>query len=351
MRAGVHGNLLRWIDSYIRNRSQAVCLKGYRSDFLNVPSGVPQGSHLGPLLFSIYINDIGDSLNYANHLLYADDTKLYRIITSLSDCKNLQNDLNALTNYCSLNQLYLNQSKCSIITYTRKNRPIHYNYTISNNSLQRVSNIRDLGVIMDSRVSFNLHIDSIVQRAYKSLGFINRMTTSFRSSIILRILYFAHVRSVLDFCSVVWSPHYKCHIERIERVQKKFIRIMNFRNGHGDTTYKSSLNRYKMLSLSDRRELTDMVFLFKILLNKIDSPTLLSNIPFLVPSRRPARSSRKKHLFSPPLLRKNYTCNCFLYRSLNVYNDRYYNVDPYTGKSLAVLRSELAAELKLIKYE
>ena len=67
--SGVHGNLLRWIDSYVRNRSQAVCIRGYCSDFHHIPSGVPQGSHLGPVLFSIYVNDMGSCLRYTNHTI------------------------------------------------------------------------------------------------------------------------------------------------------------------------------------------------------------------------------------------------------------------------------------------
>ncbi|CAG9795435.1 unnamed protein product [Diatraea saccharalis] len=196
---GVHGNLLRWLESYIRNRSQAVCVKGYCSAFLSIPSGVPQGSHLGP---------------------YADDTKLYKVIQ-----RGLQSDLDSLTKYCRDNKLFLNADKCRIISFSRKLSTITYPYKINNMELVRVDSIRDLGIIVDSKLSFKAHYDQIVKRAFRTLGFIIRISKPFNNPHTLKILFFSFVRSILEFGSVIWNPFYKQDIARLEKVQFKFMKL------------------------------------------------------------------------------------------------------------------------------
>lgn len=121
---GVHGDLFRWIKSYVENRSQAVVLGGHSSNYREAYSGVPQGSHLGPLLFILYINDITTVLNNSNALLYADDTKIFRVVKGVSDCELLQSDLINFVRYCDNNSLLLNTNKCSVITFTRKKNPL-----------------------------------------------------------------------------------------------------------------------------------------------------------------------------------------------------------------------------------
>jgi hypothetical protein len=327
---GIHGNLLRWIDSYIRNRSQAVCLKGYCSRFLHVPSGVPQGSHLGPVLFSLYINDMGDIFKDSSHLLYADDTKIYRCIATNADCLKLQSDIDALSRYCYNNQLFLNVDKCSVISYTRKRSPILFDYTLGNFPLKRVEIIRDLGIIMDSKVKFDIHIDTIISRAFKSLGFINRVSKPFNKVHSLKILYYSFVRSILDFACVVWHPHFKYHVNRIESVQKKFIKILNYRQCK-KKSYEDSLSCHHLLTLSDRRKQFDLIFLHKLLNNNIDSSFLLSRINFRARIRLPLRSSRTMDIFVPPRFRKKYTQNNFFHRCLNMYNNEFSELDLFNS--------------------
>ncbi|KAA5655415.1 reverse transcriptase family protein [Pseudomonas aeruginosa] len=100
---GVHGDLLRWLESYVRDRSQAVTFNGFCSSFAPVPSGVPQGSHLGPMLFNIYVNDVSNVFRKSKFIMYADDKKVYKVIKSLNDCLELQDDLNNLFVYCQNN--------------------------------------------------------------------------------------------------------------------------------------------------------------------------------------------------------------------------------------------------------
>lgn len=330
---GIHGDLLRWLDSYVKNRSQAVAVKGFVSRFLDIPSGIPQGSHIGPLLFIIYINDIEKIVQNSNFLLYADDAKFFRIVEGYDDCLRLQSDIERLTEYCSSNQLFLNLDKCSVISYTRKTNPINFDYTINNSSLARVTSIRDLGILMDSGLSFNLHIDNIVNKAFRQLGFILRVSKPFKQSHTLKLLYFSFVRSILDFACIIWSPFYACHIGRIERVQKKFIKNLDFRENHDHVTYEDSLRRHSVTTLENRRIMFDQIFLFKILNNFIDSPHILEKNCIRVPRS----SSRSQKLFVIPAYKSVYTSNNFFRRSVDVYCKMFDHIDIFCN-SLTVYR-------------
>ena len=87
--ADLGGSLLSWIGSYLSERSQIVKVKGFKFRVM----GVPQGSHLGPLLFNIFINDIHSCFQYSKFLCFADDLKCFMAISSTIDCINLQSDL------------------------------------------------------------------------------------------------------------------------------------------------------------------------------------------------------------------------------------------------------------------
>ena len=92
---GISGKLLLWIRSWLNNRSQRVCLEGTTSEWMEVLSGVPQGSVLGPLLFLLFINDLDESIK-SSLLKFADDTKILRKIYSAEDNRQLQEDIDTL---------------------------------------------------------------------------------------------------------------------------------------------------------------------------------------------------------------------------------------------------------------
>ena len=98
---GIRGPLLQWIESFLSGREQRVVIEDHSSKWSHVTSGVPQGSILGPLLFLIYINDIGDNLTSPTRL-FADDCVLYREITNPSDHITLQQDLDLVLRWSQL---------------------------------------------------------------------------------------------------------------------------------------------------------------------------------------------------------------------------------------------------------
>ena len=114
---------------YLSGRRQRVVVDGATSSWAPVTSGVPQGSLLGPILFVIFINDLPDILpDETLAALYADDTKLYKSITSVGDCENLQQALTDLDQWNHENNPDLNESKCKVLTITRRKSPRTYAY-------------------------------------------------------------------------------------------------------------------------------------------------------------------------------------------------------------------------------
>ncbi|XP_071951181.1 uncharacterized protein [Antedon mediterranea] len=143
---GLSGSLLSWFKSYLTNRQQRVVIGGETSDWLPVLSGVPQGSILGPLLFNLFINDLPLKFNHSESLLFADDLKLFKVITTPQDAFSLQEDLNGLVEWTEKWGIKLNANKCKYLSITLKKRPVLFNYNLSGHDLEMVYVWKDLGI-------------------------------------------------------------------------------------------------------------------------------------------------------------------------------------------------------------
>ncbi|CAG9137015.1 unnamed protein product [Plutella xylostella] len=159
--AGIRGDLLRWFRSYISNRSQVVVTSNYISSWTKVPSGVPQGSLLGPLLFVIFISDIDECFPNSQVVSFADDMKIFKKITSEVDCALLQDDLNRLSSYCAINRLDLNAAKCYCVTFSRKLQKNNFSYKLKEHQITRTVTIKDLGIIQDDKLHYDKHVETI----------------------------------------------------------------------------------------------------------------------------------------------------------------------------------------------
>lgn len=309
---GLSGSVLRLFKSYLCDRKQSVCVNGEQSDDVVVTSGVPQGSILGPLLFVLYVNDLPKCVNFSNVLMYADDVKLYKAIVSTSDCKLLQMDLDAVYKWCCKWKLALNISKCSVITFTNKRDIVISNYFIGVDRLHRNMSISDLGVTLSANMSFNQHVDKIIPKAMRMLGFIRRnCARDFRVST-LRMLYTSLVCSALNYASPIWNPNmsHATNVRNLESVQRKFIKIVCFKTRivYHRCDYRDLCKSVSLVSLENQRNVSDVIFLFKIVHNMFDVLPLLNYIQLRVPSRR----TRQHGLFMLPKCRVNiYKYNCF----------------------------------------
>ena len=249
---GINDQITQWIVSFLTCRSQRVVLDGVYSDEIDVTSGVPQGSVIGPILFLIYINDIVDNVK-SNVRLFADDTLIYRKIQTTEDSSILQRDLDVISKWCKDWQLGLNIDKCVAMSMTRS--PIRHSsqspYRISGAVLEFVSQYKYLGVSFSSNLSFRTHIRDIVGSADRTLRLCNRILRGSQTSV-KEVAYLSLVRPLLEFCCETWNPHEKGLILELERVQRRAARFVK-----GDYRFDSSVSEMiKSLgwnSLEDRR--------------------------------------------------------------------------------------------------
>ena len=302
---GFHSNILLWIQSYLSGRSQNVKIQGFESRYFPVKSGVPQGSHLGPLLFILFINDVANVFRHCKCLMFADDLKIFMSISNPFDVLKLQSDLNRLNDWCKRNKLYLNVQKCSIMSFHRKRNPIMANYFIDDSELKRKTIVTDLGVIFDTKVTFKQHIDNIVTRSYSLLGFIKRTCYEFKSVHALKSVYCSFIRPILEYASVVWNPYYESHSDRIESIQKKFLlfalRKLGWRRGFDMPSYVSRCKLIHLETLSRRRLNSGLFFIFDLLNGHIDSPEIYSMLKF-----NPPNIARVSNFFMPVTNRTKY---------------------------------------------
>ena len=224
---GVCGCLLNWYRDYLSNHEQRVVMYGKSSDWCPIPSGVPQGSLLGPLFFMIFINNLPDVVSPTSLVaLYADDYKTSRVIQHPCDHESLQDDLNSLVSSSQLNHVSFNTKKCKLMQITKNRSPIFAPLQLGGTTLEVTAEFSDLGLLTNHKLSWNSHIDKISSKANKVLGLIKRNCREFRDVLTLRTLYCALVRSQLEYGSVVWSPFTVRNITKLERVQRRTTKFI-----------------------------------------------------------------------------------------------------------------------------
>lgn len=201
---------------------------------------------------------------------------------SLEDCQMLQTIIDSFANWCERNFLVISVKKCLVISFTRKKTPIPWNYSIGNEPLERAYVVKDLGVMLDSELNFREHYNYIINKANRNLGFIFRISSEFRDPYCLRSLYFSLVRSILETAAVVWSPFHNVWIDRIEKIQSKFIRyalrFLPWNNPNDLPPYESRCRLLGMDTLQKRRDTLRATFVAKTLLGEIDAPWILAQI-------------------------------------------------------------------------
>lgn len=322
---GFGPQLLRFLADYLKDRRQFVKLNGYQSPEYFTRSGVSQGSTLGPPQFLIMINDLPRVLTAAKCLMFADDLKLFLPVTGPEDCLAFQRDIDAVFDWSVRNKLPLNMSKCSVITFSRSRTPIITTYKLADESLERISTVRDLGLTLDSGFNFHEHIKEVCRDANKALGFVIRTSSQFRSVRVVRLLYNAYVRSKLEYNAVIWDPPEKLYTLMVERIQRKFCRyVYKLVYGYYPFLYPSLFvsGMIGLDTLQLRRKLMHIMHYLLLINNKIDNPSAREHIYLYVPQQYMRGVGRRRHqlLACPPTWRSRQFNNSPTARAIALIN-------------------------------
>ena len=198
----IDGRLLKFLQSYLQGREQSVVIENCVSSSKPVLSGVPQGSILGPILFVLFINDLPSGLSQGTELaLYADDTKIWRGITSYSDHQLLQNDINYLNSWATSNKMKFHPLKCKVVSIHSSPSPlaflpsVNFHYQLGENLLEYSENEKDLGVLINCKLNFNEQQDNLLLKAYQQFGLVKRTCNFVTDVRRRRVLYLTLVRS------------------------------------------------------------------------------------------------------------------------------------------------------------
>ena len=187
----------------------------------------PKGSVLGHILFLIFINDVVSTRCGKTYVkMFADDLKLYTIYdkSNISGPLNLQQSIDHLVHWSNMWQLKININKCHVLPIrnkTRTNTTCEYHFAGAH--LSNVSIITDLGINIDSNLSFKSHICTIITKSLQRVGIFFRGFSSRRFDIV-RKTFINYIRPLLEYNSNIWNPTHKYLVDKLENVQRQFTK-------------------------------------------------------------------------------------------------------------------------------
>ena len=244
---GIQDIMLKWFKGYLSNRVQFVTYNGLKSMREKIKCGVPQGSILGPLLFLMYINDLCRVSEFFLPLLFVDDTNLFITGNDMEEmCAKLNGDLKNISEWLCCNKLSLNVSKTHYMVFSPRNKIINnIDVSINNTTIERVYDFSEFKLMLNfhGRNMWSIHVINC-----QIVGLILKARKKLHKAALVT-LYYSFAYPYLIYCNLVWGNTYSTNLEKINRLQKKLVRIITNSPYRAHTAPLQLANR--LLSVSE----------------------------------------------------------------------------------------------------
>jgi len=346
---GITGTALSWLRSYLSDRSQFVRVGSEQSATTVCEFGVPQGSVLGPLLFTLYIAPIAAVISSfgVRHLQYADDTQLYVALENSDSVATLEHCADALYEWFSRNGLSLNPDKSEAIVMgtsarLRTEAPTS-SVTVSGSCISVANTVKSLGVTLDSALTFDHHVRNICKSsAYhlRALRHIRRSIDEHSAQSIACSLVGARI----DYCNALLYGTSQANIDRLQRLQNSLARTVTGVRKYDHIT--PTLKQLHWLPISARINYKIALLTYKTLAMK--QPEYLST---LIRQQHPVRQLRSSshRLLATTTARSIFSSRAFCHAAPNVWNSLPYDVIDNSA-SLTIFKQKLKTHLFLKSY-
>nr|CAI5837379.1 unnamed protein product [Callosobruchus analis] len=266
---GFDGKVLNWFSSYLSDRRQTTKINQQLSNSVNVEIGVPQGSVLGPLLFILYINDIFSvNIHQCRLHLFADDIVLYSSDSNFSQLvERINTALENLNKWFDENQLTVNTKKSKFMVITnRLSIETVISVKMKNEQLERVSEIKYLGILIDEHLKFSKHADYVSKKISKKLCFAYRVSKHL-SRFSKHIIYNTIIKPHFDYCSTIFYMCNNSDIRKLQILQNRCMRFLLNCNIYTSIYVMQSILGWQSIESYIRTR--TLIFIFKILNNLV----------------------------------------------------------------------------------
>lgn len=225
---GIQGRMYNWILEFITKRTFQVRVGKHLSQTHPIENGTVQGSIISPLLFLIMINDLPSYTSNAQVSLFADDTAIFKSgknVKSLT--KNIQSNLNSIQKWCDENGFKISTEKSIIILFTKSHKKFNFKITLQGSEIKRDDHVKFLGVIFDNRLTWNKHVNYIVDKCKKRINLLRSLTgqTWGSSTRALLTIYRALVRPIIEYADIAYDNAPKSTLEKLDQIQANALRI------------------------------------------------------------------------------------------------------------------------------
>lgn len=316
-RYGIDGTALKWFIDYLENVFQKVKIGEDVSELIEILYGLCQGTILATILYILGINDLICTVKHGNVSLFADDTLISVSGRTLEEAVGKMNEnLENLRKWLNFNKICLNTSKSHfmVVTHKRIDRD-EQAVIIGSEQIERVDEIKYLGVIIDDRLSFMSHLDYIKKKLNSKLALFRRLDSDLNAENKI-LLYKSLVAPHFEYCSSILFCLSDSNIQELQKMQNKFMR--NILKMNRFTSSDFMLDALCFQSVKQRLTFNMMKMFYKIengLMPKYLQRYLKKN------NTRYNYSSRRKSLFEVPNFTKEFNQKSMFYKGLKLYND------------------------------